>query len=294
MRHKINNKTMAARQETTASSLLSGQGRDELNLAEFPFAMLQYQRVERRKTIEFADTITGKDGQTIQRQWTVTGSDAHGLSVAADVDIVIALLVLTQEQGLKGREVQFTRYDLLRIMGWDNRGHNYARVKAGLERLVGTTIKAERAFYDRQKQAYLTRAFHIIDDYDLWDRADGAKQSEPDRLPLKSVATWNRHIFRSLKAGYVKRLDAQRYFRLATPIAKQLFRYLDKKFYRDRHFQIDIFKLCHEHLGISRGCRHVSKLKERLTPALDELVRDGYLETYRYAPSASNRRSMTV
>jgi hypothetical protein len=261
---------------------------------EFPFGGLQYQHSERTKTLCFSDSITGKDGRIVERRWTVTGSDAHGLPVAGDVDIVIALLALAQEQGLKSREILFTRYDLLRIMRWDNRGHNYTRVKQGLDRLVGTTIKAERAFYDREKQAYLTRAFHLIDDYDLWDRAEGGANAEPDRLPLKSVATWNRHIFKSLKTGYVKRLDMDRYFRLSTPIARQLFRYLDKKFYRDRHFQIDIFKLCHEHIGISRGCRHVSKLKERLTPALDELVRDGYLDSFHYAPSSTKRRSLTL
>lgn len=214
--------------------------------------------------------------------------------MAGDVDIVIALLGLTQEQGMKSREVSFTRYDLLRIMGWGYKGRNYGRVKEGLDRLTGMTIKAEHAFYDKEKQAYLTRSFHIIDDYDLWDRAKADESAGTDRIPLKSIVTWNQHIFKSLTAGYVKRLDAERFFRLATPVAKQLFRYLDKKFYRDRCFQIDIFKLCHEHLGISRACKHVSKLKERLTPAMEELVRDGYLESYHYLRSATNRRSLTV
>lgn len=275
--------------------MIPGSGRDELNLAEFPFANLQYQRGSEAKTLYFSDTITGKDGQSVDRSWTVTGSDAYGLPVAGDVDIVIALLSLTQEQGMKSREVLFSRYDLLRLMGWDNRGRNYARVKDGLDRLTGTTIKAERAFYDKQKQAYLTRSFHIIDDYDLWDRAGGVGDAAGQgALPLKSVVTWNRHIFKSLTDGYVKRLDTARYFRLSTPIAKQLYRYLDKKFYRAAAYRIDLFKLCHEHLGISRACKHVSKLKERLEPALQELVRDGYLRAYEYAASRSARNGVVL
>ena len=144
---EINHKTTTGLVRRTIAPLLPGQGRDELNLAEFPFATLLYQRNDRKKTLTFSDTITGKDGQTVERHWTVTGSDAHGLPVAGDVDIIIALLVLTQEQGLKSREVHFTRYDLLRIMDWGLKGRNYGRVKEGLDRLAGTTIKAERAFY---------------------------------------------------------------------------------------------------------------------------------------------------
>ena len=280
----------AGRDRRTVHPFISSNGRDEMNLAEFPFASIQYQGGE--KTMVFSDTISGKDGQPVERCWTVTGSDAYGLPVAGDVDIAIALLALSQEQGMKSREVLFSRYDLLQIMGWDNRGRNYGRIKDGLDRLTGTTIKAERAFYDKQKQAYLSRSFHIIDDYDLWDRANGS--GDAGALPLKSMVTWNQYIFKSIKAGYVKRLDTERYFRLSSPIAKQLYRYLDKKFHRATGFQIEIFKLCHEHLGLSRGCKHVSKLKERLEPALRELVRDGYLHDYDYAPSRTNRKSVIV
>lgn len=51
-------------------------GRDEMNLAEFPFAILQYQRDRKTKTVMFSDTITSKDAQAVERRWTVTGTDA--------------------------------------------------------------------------------------------------------------------------------------------------------------------------------------------------------------------------
>lgn len=140
MRVEATRKSTQSLDRPVPSPLLTYFGRDELNLAEFPFATLKYQQRVGVKTIAFSDTITGKDGQQVEREWTVTGSDAHGLPVAGDVDIIVALLVLTQEQGLKSREVQFTRYDLLRIMGWGQKGRSYSRVKDGLDRLTGTTI----------------------------------------------------------------------------------------------------------------------------------------------------------
>ena len=96
MREEVQNKRKDSqgRERIPLQALFGTSGRDELNLAEFPFAILQYQQSEEVKTLSFSDSITGKDGQPVERRWTVTGSDAFGLPVAGDMDIVIGLLAL--------------------------------------------------------------------------------------------------------------------------------------------------------------------------------------------------------
>ena len=59
-------------------------GRDEMNLAEFPFTLLSHRVPEGVNTIKFTDTISGKDGKSVIREWTITGSEAYGLPVAGD------------------------------------------------------------------------------------------------------------------------------------------------------------------------------------------------------------------
>ena len=62
-------------------------GRDEMNLAEFPIALIADRVPEGQKTLYF------KDGHG---QLTVTGSDAYGLPTATDTDVIVALIYLTK------------------------------------------------------------------------------------------------------------------------------------------------------------------------------------------------------
>jgi len=60
-------------------------GRDELNLAEFPLCALTHRLRPDQKTIRFEDRVWDWDeqrGTTTTRQLTITGSDAYGLPTA--------------------------------------------------------------------------------------------------------------------------------------------------------------------------------------------------------------------
>jgi hypothetical protein len=275
-------------------------GRDEMNLAEFPFALLSDRAPEGFTTVKFEDTVEGKDGKLVRRAWTVTGGEQFGLPVAGDEQVYVALMEISKESGFDQRTVPLTRYDLIKRLGWAHKGDSYRRLHDSLDRLLAVTIKAERAFWDKAAQRYVDVGFHIIDDYALYDEAPGRKrsrsQAEPAAqasLPL-SFVTWNQVIFRSMRAGNIKQLDTTFYFSLRSSLSRRLYRYLDKKRYDGKGaFRIGMKKLAFEKLGMSRNY-YPSHIRQELQRAHEELTEAGFLRGVHYVTARGATEPVVV
>jgi hypothetical protein len=87
-------------------------------------------------------------------------------------------------------------------------------------------------------------------------------------------------LYKSFKSGYLKFLDTDLYFSLQLSTARRLYRYLDRQLGEDDRFRVDLFRLAHEHLGISRNFQYASEIIRQLESALDELVQRSYLESW--------------
>lgn len=258
-------------------------GRDEMNLAEFPFTLLSDRTPEGENVVKFEDTIEGKDGKQIQRRWTVIGGEGLGLPLAGDEQVYVALMEVTREQGFDQRTIFITRYDLIKRIGWPDKGDSYRRLRDALDRLLSVTIKAERAFWDKSKERYVDVGFHIIDDYALYDEAPGRKLGAhgQESLPL-SFVSWNQVLFRSFQAGNLKQLDTGFYFSLKSALSRRLYRYLDKKRYDGKEtFRIGLKKLAFEKLGMSRNY-FPSHIRQELQRAHEELQTAGFIEKCHY------------
>lgn len=275
-------------------------GRDEMNLAEFPFALLSDRAPDGFNTVTFEDAVEGKDGKLVRRAWTVTGGEKYGLPVAGDEQVYVALMEITKESGFDQRTVPITRYDLIKRLGWAHKGDSYRRLRDSLDRLLSVTIKAERAFWDKSAQRYVDVGFHIIDDYALYDEAPGRKrsrsQTDPEAqaaLPL-SFITWNQVIFRSMRAGNIKQLDTAFYFSLRSNLSRRLYRYLDKKRYDGKGaFRISMRKLAFEKLGMSRNY-YPSHIRQELQRAHEELTAAGFLRKVHYLTARSSNDLLVV
>ncbi len=257
-------------------------GSDELNLAEFPFALLSDRAPAGVTTLEFTDTIRGPEGEPVTRVWTVTGAEEFGLPLAGDEEIYVALMEVTREQGFQSRTIHITRYDLIHRLGWPEKGGSYRRLHAGLDRLLGVTITAQRAFYDRRKQRFVDVGFHIIDDYLLYHEQPGRKTQAGRVYVPHSYVSWNQVIFESMLSGNLKQLDVGFYFSLHSALSRRLFRYLDKKRLDGKPaFRIRLRKLGFEKLGMSRSY-YPSHIKQELARAHEELQRNGFLAGAEY------------
>lgn len=246
--------------------------RDEMNLAEFPLSVLSTRVDSKVKTLEFHDTVRGKNGEVYNRDWIVTGADKFGLPTASDDEVLLGLLRLTVSDGFKERKVYFTRYELLKILRWTTEGRSYSRLQAALDRLSGVRIKATNAFYDNESKAHVTRNFGIIDAYEISDGRD----AKP------SFFTWSDVLFKSFQAGFIKKFDLDFCLGLKSAVSRRLYRFLDKHFWWKPKIQINLFTLAHEKIGISRNCKYASSIRQQLDPALEELRDSGFISGFSY------------
>jgi hypothetical protein len=235
-------------------------GRDEMNLAEYPITLLTERVPPGCKTLVFED----RHGTL-----TVIGSDAYGLPTTTDSDVIVALIQLTKlRNDFTDPAVTFTRYELLKLLGWENKGRNYRRLSESLHRWVTVTLKYDGCWWDNKRKRRVSASFHILDYVVLPDADD---PGEP------SSFAWNKIFFKSCRDGNLKRLDLTTYFALKSAISKQLYRFLDKRFYIRPDWTFDLPELAFEHVGMSRNYAP-RKIKEKIQPALDELEEVGFLE----------------
>src|SRR5215204_1192006 len=152
-------------------------GKDEMNLAEFPIARLG--RNDTRLSIEYNGQITDKMGNVIQQNWTVAGNVSHGLPTEFADRVLVALMYITTQEHLKqgnaDRRVPFTIYRIIKLVGLSRNQRNYAAVEKALQQLAGVTIYSENAFWDHRLKKRVTtkKAFHIIEDFWLRSFDDG-------------------------------------------------------------------------------------------------------------------------
>ena len=183
------------------------EGRDEMNLAEFPITLLSDRAPKNQKSIKFQDQIFDeKKNKLVTRKLVIEGSEEYGLPTAIDDEVVLALLQLSrQTNNFSTREVFFTRLQLIRMLGWPNDGRSYQRVALALHRITNITLNYENAWWDKKRKTWTTRVFHIIDNFDLNDSR--ATDGQQELFPAYSRVVWNEVIFDSFQAGYLKSLD---------------------------------------------------------------------------------------
>ena len=243
----------------------NSDGRDEMNLAEYPIALLADRAPKDVKTLVYKDR-----DETL----TITGSDLLGLPTALDIDVVIGLLHLTKKKNdFTDRTLSFTRYELLQVLRWSHRGRHYERITESLNRWVGVTLIYKKAWWDNDQKTKGNASFHIIDAANIVERSDSPSRQQ--QLPLSTIR-WGEEFFRSCQANNLKRLDLEVYFSLESSISKQLYRFLDKRFYRKWEWTFDLRTLACEHVGLSRNYPSW-KIKQKLDPAIEELTEAGFL-----------------
>jgi plasmid replication initiation protein len=246
-------------------------GIDELNLAEFPLAALADRNEPGKNTLLFEDKIFDEGAnREINRSLVIAGSDHYGLPTSTDSDILLLLVHLTNvRNGFKSKRVEFSRYELIKFLGWSDDGRSYKRLDEALQRWTSVTLHYKHAWWQRSGQKWRSRSFHIIETLEL--------RSRDDRDEGLSAFTWNEVIFESFTSGNLRRIDLDVYFKLESAISRQMFRFLDKRFYRSRNLSFDLKVFAFEHVGLSRNY-DIFEVKRKLDRAIEELEAIGFLD----------------
>jgi hypothetical protein len=143
-----------------------------------------------------------------------------------------------------------------------------------LRRLKSLTIRYENAWWDIVGRGYEEEvATGIVSAYRIARQVSGPRRPG---APLSSWVTWTPQFHESLQAGNIKRLDLDVFFRLQTPTAQRLYRFLDKRFYASPELSMDLVELACGHVGLT-DAGNVALLKRRLAPAIEELESIGFI-----------------
>lgn len=241
-------------------------GRDEMNLAEFPLSAIADRFLDGRKTVVFTDQVWDRGERAyLRRELAISGSDRYGLPTSRDEDVLLACLQLTRLADFKNREVEFTRYELMKLLRWPDDGRSYQRLATSLRRWKGVTLFSDRAFYDHAQKSWVNRDFGVFDNLYLYER-----ESAAGRSLTKSRFVWNEVLFSSFQSGYLKRLDWNLYSQFSDPVAKRLYRLLDKRFFRNHEVVFDLHDLAHRRIRLSTNY-NTAQIKRALARGIEEL-----------------------
>lgn len=238
-----------------------------MNLAELPLAAVSDRFLDGAKTVVFVDEVwdEAKRGH-VKRKLSISGSDLYGLPTAKDDDVLLACVQLSAIGDFHKREVHFSRYELLKLLRWADTTRNYRRLSTALRRWKGLTIYSDKAFYDHGRKSWVSRDFGIFDNLFIYEREEAERRESPAR----SKFCWNDVIYDSFQAGYLKRLDWDLYLSLKDPVAKRLYRFLDKRFYRQDKLVIDLHELAFNKVRMSRNY-NTAQVKRAILKGIEEL-----------------------
>jgi hypothetical protein len=259
--------------KNTAKISLLNLSIEEENLAAIPFAVLERRVGKRYNKIEIKGSKVLPDGTDVRVVWQVQGNSELGLPTEQDLDIFVALGVLTFRSNF-AKTISFTGREIAKILNIGSvHGKFYQRLKLAMDRFIPLRFRSLTES-DSQEEVKWSNVFQ---------EASFALDRVTNRCT--GVVTWTDKLIQSMDNGFFRAIDAGRYMQLDGITAKYLYRFLAMAFETTDMVVIDARQLANEHLGIPNIPKYFSRLMQTLEPALDQLIRIGVLGVYHIVSS---------
>lgn len=241
---------------------------EEESLASIPFAVLERRVGKKVDKLEVQGVKYQPDGTQTRVIWQVQGNNQLGLPTEQDLDIFVALGMLTFQNNFR-KTVTFTGPELARILNIKGvHGKFYQRVKIAMDRFIPLRFRS-LTITDRQEEVKWLNVFQ---------EASFSLDRETGRC-IGSV-TWTDKLIQSMNSGFFRLLDSGRYMQLDGITAKHLYRYLAVAFEKTDVVILDARTLAQEHLGILNLPKYFSRLMQTLEPAFEQLIQVQVLGSY--------------
>ena len=246
---------------------------EEENLAAIPFAVLERRVGKRVGKIEISGSKTLPDGSSARVTWQVQGNNELGLPTEQDLDIFVALGVLTFRNDF-AKTVTFTGREIARILDIGAvHGKFYKRLKLAMDRFIPLRFRALMENEQHEEVKWCN----------VFQEASFSLNRTTGRC-MGSV-TWTDKLIQSMDSGFFRLMDANRYMELDGITAKHLYRFLAVAFAKTDVLIIDTRQLSTEHLGILNPPKYLSRLMQTLEPAFEQLIRIQVLGSYQVVSS---------
>ncbi|MGH9662505.1 MAG: hypothetical protein ACRD96_28410 [Bryobacteraceae bacterium] len=241
---------------------------EEENLAAIPFAVLERRVGKRIGKLDISGRKLLPDGTELQVTWQIQGNSELGLPTEQDLDIFVALGVLTFRANFS-KTVSFSGREIARILNIGTvHGKFYKRLKLAMDRFIPLRFRALTAT-DTQEEVKWLNVFQEA----------SFSLDRPSGRCIGSV-TWTDKLIQSMDSGFFRVLNAGRYMELDGITAKHLYRFMAVAFEKTDVVVIDARQLSTEHLGIVNPPKYLSRLMQTLEPAFEQLQRIEVLGSY--------------
>lgn len=215
------------------------------------------------------------------------------LPSTAHQDKYLAFQKIILDRRIDGEEIEnpvaFTSAELVRELGREKDGRLYKEITEWLDIMTATTIFSEGAVYFAGRKTFGRDRFHVF------DRSVSFGHEMPDGTTADKNYVWlSEWQLENINNNHLLPVDFESYKRLKNHIAKSLVPILQIWLYASKDegaFEKRYDELC-QYLNIKQY-QHLSKIKEKLSPGLDELVSCGYLASWKI-DTTSNDKSYKV
>jgi plasmid replication initiation protein len=259
--------TLAAKRRSHARAILLDR-----SLEEFPLFRLS------DAPDEAAISYVTDDGG----RWRVLASPGDRLPGTFDQDVYVELMRRFQDAGEPADGIlSFTLHAFLRSMGRQVDGRTYEQLRGALTRLERTTLQSERSYFDASISAASDVSFTLLSSVMVERR----RTLERDQLALfpsiiaaepgEARVVISPMLRQNVAARYVVSLNAARYFSLASPVARRLYRLIEvARADGALTWRVSLDRL-REQLPLAQ--RYPSHLQRVLQPAHDMLRESGVI-----------------
>lgn len=244
----------------------------ESNVEEWPVFQLGRSKSD---SVSVERVVDGEDGSSLHQRMEVSSPGKYRLPGRFDYDVYSAVLELLEVRGGMPEDatITFSLHELILLMDLEPSGRTYDEVKRSLRRIAATVLESDNAFWSSGQQR------HISDTFRLWDVAFDAI-TDRNGSGSRHQIEFGKLFRRSFEEQYLRGLDIDFFWSLQSPVAKRLYRLIDLKRAGSRSWTTDLFEL-QKHIPIG-PYSYVSKIREKLLAAHDELLERGFLSDIVY------------
>lgn len=244
----------------------------EPNVEEWPIFQLGRSRAN---SVVVERNIEGEDGSSLRQRMEVSAPGKYKLPGRFDYDVYSAVLELLEIRGgmPESGYLGFSLHELILMMGLEPSGRTYGEVRRSLRRIAATVLESDNAFWSNGAHR------HISDTFRLWDVSFDSIRDK-NGSGARHQIEFGKLFKRSFAEQYLRGLDIDFFWELDSPVAKRLYRLVDLKRASSAFWQEDLFEL-QKYIPIGPYA-YVSKIKEKLSAAHEELVGRNFLSEVSY------------
>jgi hypothetical protein len=264
--------------------------RSEVNFLLYPFFALSRKDAQKRMTTEYTDERGDK-----KFSWIVSANPRYGYPRPFDQQVFKAIEhIISQMKPPIQNPIRIgSLLNLAKLMGLrlskngKLSGKTYKEIQDSLTRIFETTIQSKGTFYDKGEERFANARFRLVDTVvSIGQHLRSGEVADSNYVYL------NNWYLDSINARYVKPLDYTYYRSLQSPISARLYELLGVKFKGSLFINYRYSTLC-QLLPVPQY-KYLSKSKEKLEPAHEELIHTGFLEKVEWQPTKDDPHDWIV